>query len=266
MPEATLFEDEAPDLWTNQIHLDLLTPSDELNATLDNGMVESLRRFGMLCPVGVHDRKSAPGPPSPYRVLDGARRIIAARHLGTVLDQETMERLRLDPVSVVFVPRNYSSTEALTLIANYQRSPNPIRDFLALETALKRPGATPRKIARELGLDERDLGRLAKLLSLNEILRQAFIDGEIAPGIASRIAKMSQDRQTRICTYRLQKLSELPEGKSLVLTGKEIERLFKRDAQAAIASLGDEVFAPGNASNPAPFDFTAEVPPSEARG
>src|SRR4051812_3224630 len=96
-PEPTLFPEESPlseqNHWT-WIALQFLQPTEELHAGLDLGLCESLRRFGMLYPIAIKAVEDA-GPSTRYKVLDGARRVVAARHLAKTLESDELQALGL---------------------------------------------------------------------------------------------------------------------------------------------------------------------------
>lgn len=240
-PQGELFEMPKMPVKAQDVYLAQIEEDERLLGDPSAEMVNSLADIGLLTPVFLQGPFTRVDGSPLYRVLDGARRVKACRRVKALLAKAgTLERtadLRIDPVPAMVAPAGYAVSQAITLITNYLRSGNPVRDFGALVEELKRPGATAETVAKRLHLTVRDVRRLTALLGLNDTLREAFMAERIAPGLARSIAKFSPAKQAQVVTL----LESLKPGEKL--HGNEVSALFQKDAVEAIAALPfDEVF------------------------
>jgi ParB-like chromosome segregation protein Spo0J len=223
----------------SSVALELLTPNEGLPGEPSADLIASLASLGLLTPIIVQELPKAEGAVyTHFRVLDGARRLKAARQLladdTLKLSSKRLKELRLSPIPCAVVPAGFASGPVVTLVTNYLRGDNPVRDFAALEELLKKPGSTPESIAQALHLPAKEVQRLTRLLALRPLLREAFLAGQIKPGVARRLAKWPQDRQKTV-EAQLVALG--------TVTGPDLDALMSAGSAAAVAALPGSLFS-----------------------
>jgi ParB/RepB/Spo0J family partition protein len=140
-----------------------------------NALVESLKDQGFLpaFPIVV-----APQSNGVYRILDGRRRTAAAAKAG------------LEVVLAVVV----EGGAAFTILAHATRSENPVAELRAYQE-LMRAGMSEEQIARAGYASLQRIRRIAKLNRLIPEIAGRVESGEVAPGVAFEIARLSPDAQ-----------------------------------------------------------------------
>jgi len=145
----------------------------------------SLEQRGQLYPVllqKVGDR---------YRILDGRRRVAAARALGwKAIEAEVIE-----------------GDERDTLAANLARSKNPVAEFLAIK-ALKEKGLTHAEIAKEIGVSRVAVTHRLRLEKLIPELLEALATGRLSYSAAREAAVLDVETQKALAR-RLEKGEKL---------------------------------------------------------
>lgn len=234
-----------PKISYEYIHLEGLTPSDDLLGDPNPTLIASLGDFGMMNPIWAIQGNGV------YRILDGARRVKAARILAKKLSATEMKDRRLDPVCCAVFPEGTSDAEAFTIIANHHREANERRDYDAFRRIADRHGASADDLAKELMLPVRRVRQIMRLRNLPEPLQQGFLDGKIKPGIAQRIAKWPEDRQKQAVDVLK------TQGK---VTGPDLETLSSVMQTEAVAAIPLQVWeTPG-------MDEVAEAATPAAEG
>lgn len=195
---------------------------DELDFDQEPGepspqFIDNVRRCGILVPIVVRYSVGGGRP----RVLDGVRRCKAARIAG------------LKEVSVVGAPA--LDDDVVTLIANNNRSPNPRTELAAIERLIETTGATPKALARELGIPYGTVKRRMKLRRLAASARRSFEAGEIAIGVAERMSSLSKKDQGRVMQEAMH--AEVP------VSGQLVSKALQVRHDAAVAEMPREMFA-----------------------
>lgn len=160
----------------------------------------------------------------PWTIIDGKRRVLAARQLG-------WETIRAE----IFDPEDIPSIAAVRLITNQQRSPNPVDEYRALKVLLKRVnGDTPLPdIAGRLSLNLGHLRKLMRLDGLSVTLFEAFERGKMAFTTALRAAGLTNVEQDRLAqVYR-------ESGRIRAKDVSEVRRVVKDEA---VLALDDRLF------------------------
>lgn len=192
---------------------------------------QSMATAGQLVPVIVTRAAET------YRILDGRRRVAAARALGWETIQATV----------------YHGTDALqertvAAAANAVRSANPLTDLAAI-LALSEAGYTEREIARATGLSVGTIRKRRKLNQLPTVLLGGVLEGRVAVGTAERAASLpAHQREALGETY----------AETGRLTGDDVTAATRASQAQAAAALPAELFAPVPAQ-PAPERFAAAL-------
>lgn len=147
-------------------------------------LVESVRHQGLLQPILV---KRVVGEGKPYEILDGRRRLKAAKMVG------------LTEVPIRVVPKEYVHTEVITLQANTARRPNPISEYLAIKS-LQTKGFDEKRIAKELGIKAAVVKQRLGLGNLIPLILELVETGRIAVTVAEAVAKLPHPQQEELVT------------------------------------------------------------------
>lgn len=139
------------------------------------GLERSIESFGILAPLLVRARGDK------FEVVDGQRRLLAAKRLGREW--------------VPAIVRNLSDKELLeaTLLNNLQRIPlSPVEEARAF-SRLRREfeEGDPASIAAQMGMDPEWAASRERLLSLPEVVAQAAILGQITGAHAEALAELA---------------------------------------------------------------------------
>ena len=126
------------------------------------GLVASMRENGMIQRVTVRAVPDAEGDEPSFEVIDGHRRVAAARALGW------------DDIPCDVVDATDEAAQLMTATANVQRLANDPLLEADLIGRLRDAGKTYAQIAAAMGKDERYVARRARLASLTEKWRDLF--------------------------------------------------------------------------------------------
>jgi ParB-like chromosome segregation protein Spo0J len=187
-------------------------------------LIQSIQDQGFLpaFPVVV-----APAKNDIYQILDGRRRTAAAAKAG----REAVLAVILE------------GDAALTILAHATRSENPVAELKAYQE-LQRAGLSEEQIARA---GYATLGRIRKISKLNRLVSPiaARVEcGEIAPGVAFKIAKLAPEVQHELAqeakiTGPLVREYQYARRRAAKLSVPGLAQIFETPQQATI----DEVFA-----------------------
>ena len=173
-----------------------------------------------------------PGSRYRYKVIDGSRRLNQAK------DQE-LEQVQAE---VLPVETDRAEAAALRLTLNLSRSPNPLQEAEALEElsdACLAEGIpqveVPSYIAKTLGIKQAVIKQRLGLLRLPPALRQGVEAGNVAAGVAAKIANLPRTQQEQLA-------GELQEKGSL--TGHDVKDVRRVKQEAVLAELPESLFAP----------------------
>ena len=117
-----------------------------------------------------------------YRILDGRRRVAAARKAGLA--------------SVDAILREQGGAE-ITILAHATRSENPVAELAAIQQ-LVRAGLSEEQIARAGYATLQRIRRIARLNRLAPEIAGKVEAGEIAPGVAFQIAALAPEVQREL--------------------------------------------------------------------
>jgi ParB-like chromosome segregation protein Spo0J len=195
-------------------------------------LLASVQRFGILQPVILEARASRKGSPGHWWVLDGRRRVLAAR---------AAEQQR---VPAFVLPEGAVNPQVVQLASHALRSRNRSAEVDAIQQLLK-DGATGRDITDATGLRAQEIRALLPLLNLSNTLRGALREGKIAASVAAEVVKLPASAQRRVEDHYLE------HGK--VTMGDVREQRLARTQQAVAAlDLGDLAAKVPDAEPPAP--------------
>ena len=183
-----------------------------------------------------------------YPILDGRRRTAAASQAG------------LETVLAVVTEGNAT----LTILAHATRSENPVAELKAYQE-LQRAGMSEEQIARA---GYATLGRIRKISKLNHLVSPIAArveSGEIAPGVAFKIAKLASEVQYGLAqeekiTGPLVRKYQYARRQAAKLSVPGLEQVFETPQQATIddllALLSDDTLQTILAELPADNHFT----------
>lgn len=224
--QLSLIPDHPPEVEVRTIDLSDLPPDTALvGPPPSKALVNAIRLHGMLGFPNVTRVGKR------YEVLDGRRRIKAARLLG-------MESI---PCLVVSL-RGPAPRDVLSISGNALRSPNPASDFRAI-SSLSEQGYSEAEIALATGMAVGTVKARVRLLSgLVKGLRNALEDGLLSVAQADAVSKLSSHAQERLSI----KLGVT--GKLKPADIEEERRVRRLDATAslpwdAINSVPDDTFS-----------------------
>jgi ParB/RepB/Spo0J family partition protein len=153
-------------------------PEDLMGPEPDPEFVESVRKFGILQPIGLVEG-------DPYQVAFGRRRIRAARAIGLI------------SIPAQIYPQGWTPASVLTLIENKHRKDNLPAQLDAIATL--RLSATPEEICIAVGMTQPELAQAIKMLdALVPELRDAMRDGRIKATTAKQAAKLPIEQQQEL--------------------------------------------------------------------
>jgi ParB/RepB/Spo0J family partition protein len=142
----------------------------------ERGLLESVRQLGILTPILLLD-----SPGEFYIVIDGNRRIAAAREVG----------LTSLPARVGTGGKG-SLSFALSLISNEQRSSNPVAEYDSIRALVGSWEMNESEIAKALGIPVARVRKRMKLSDLTPYWLEKFRSGKLATSLAESVAKLPQ--------------------------------------------------------------------------
>jgi ParB/RepB/Spo0J family partition protein len=219
LPEGPVTVSWAPFLPLDQCDVG---PNDgsPISAPPTRALVESIGRLGVLQPVVVRT-----GPDGRYPVIDGRRRILAARqHAHTFIRGLIAEGLT-DGV----VPAS------LLLLLNEQRRSNPLAELEAIEQLIA-AGATEADIARATGLAAATIRQRFRLTGAHPTLKAMAAAGELALGVLEQAASLTPQQQLQLLADGAQ------EDGSVKITAGHIAELKQARSMATVAALPAALF------------------------
>lgn len=209
-------------------------------------LAESIRKYGLLQPILVQDRKDR------YEIIAGERRWRASKLAG------------LKEVPVVI--RDYSDQEIveLSLIENIQREDlNPIEEAAAYRRLMDEFGLTQEQIAEKVSKNRTTIANSLRLLKLSGEVQSMVTDGRLSPGHARALVTVSGKKQQlalavkaveeELSVREIEKLmrdlsgSEKKAGKKEKKKDEALELIYRELEERMKASMGTKVsIRPGN--------------------
>jgi hypothetical protein len=148
------------------------------------GLIQSVGIYGVLVPVLLEHNGDGP-----FKVLDGRRRLIAARanELATV-----QARVLVDGAGTLYDP-------ATTLAGNAHTSPNPVVEYDAIQAIIKAvPGIKPAAIAKGTGIGLKVVNARLKLSALLPELLDGWRNGKFGTKVGETAAKCDAGQQRKL--------------------------------------------------------------------
>jgi len=191
-------------------------PSDEELGPVepDANFCRSVEEIGVYNPICLKRAKHG------YRVVEGKRRVMAARLAGQ----------KMIPARIF--PEDWADADVVQITLHENRKPNPISELEAFEAATGR-GLTVNDIKYKTGMTQQKVRVLTQLQNLIPELRAAMSDGRLKPSVAYLVAKMPKSDQRKLLPVLRQ------EGRLKVKDVKEVQ-VARRDA--ALAELPPSLF------------------------
>jgi ParB/RepB/Spo0J family partition protein len=166
-----------------------------------------------------------------YVVGDGRRRIKAAREVG------------LETVAALVFPPGSLSPDAVTLIGNNMRAPNPVSDYQAIATLLA-SGADEAAISAATGLTAQEIRARLRLETLIPPLKAALLRGDLRASVAGEAARLQAHQQETLA-------ARLAGGEKVTLAEVRAARQVTREE--AVAALPAALFGTPPAEEARPW-------------
>lgn len=156
-----------------------------------------------------------------YAVIDGRRRALDSFTSG---DSEMI-------VTVLPEETNSRTIAGIAASLNINRKPNPLQEARHLQNMVG-SGMLAEQIADTLGIPLQTIKKRLRLLRLPDDITEALEAGKIAPGVAQRIANLSEPQVQKLQTILKEK------GK---LQGKDVRRVQEKAKVEQAKALGEQV-------------------------
>ena len=206
-------------------------PTDELMATIE--------KYGIIYPVILSKQRKK------YHIVDGRRRIKAARKLGW----ETIQAIVYTNVSV-------EDKAAWALILNEQRSSNVITEYRYYAELIAEDNWE--EVRKQCGLNQQHVQKILSLSNINQLdeLIPAYEQGKVAESTLFEIAKLGDERQEYVVGVLEAK------GKLSLSDVKEAKKVSKLQAIASMPRF--EKMEQVKVKEENPYAFAVQVNGSEA--
>lgn len=149
-------------------------------ASASRKLVDSVKRHGIYVPIIV---APTPGDMFEYAVVDGGRRLDAAKKLGLIAVP-----------AFVFNDDSVARDKA-TVTINEVRSYNPIAEWHAVNSLRAKGGFSDKQICAETGIPMARLRKIDRIAKADQKVAGAFASGAISMTMAGRIAGLSKEKQ-----------------------------------------------------------------------
>jgi ParB/RepB/Spo0J family partition protein len=202
------------DLIDAEIRIDeIRTPP--LGPEPDKTFVQGVCEIGILSPILVEAVPTKQG--GGYTMIDGYRRLRAA------------QECELTTIPARIAQPGAYTVSLLTLIANEQRSANPVVEYYALLGLMENKGLSETDIARLSGMSVPTIRKRLRLGDLIPEFMAVFELGEIGAPMAERLAKLDADDQRKCLAIWNEHAGRL--------TGEDIRRVREADRREATPEL-----------------------------
>jgi ParB/RepB/Spo0J family partition protein len=169
---------------------DRLVEVQELPETVglrpERSLLSSIGAIGVMSPV-LACRSSG----GSYVILDGNRRVAAARELG----------FQSVPCRVAVEDQSEAAQSLALLIANEQRGPNPASEVEAIRSLVESELMSERDISRLTGIPVQRVKKRLQLLNLIPYWMDQMMSGEMSVSVSENVAKLSRDEQEKLREY-----------------------------------------------------------------
>lgn len=141
--------------------------------------VESIKEVGIRVPIMINKNRHG------YEVIDGRRRIQAARNLG------------LETVPAIIMEEGENDSDLLGVMLNLQRSPNLAYEVDKIRLCIK-SGYTQQEIAERLCLSRTQLKKHFRLLNLCKEALNKVKSGEVNASTAFELSRLPKETQKEL--------------------------------------------------------------------
>lgn len=160
---------------------------EDVSIVPPKGLVRSMKSQGQIHPIVLRFRDA---PFSPHSIVDGRRRVAAAR------------RLEWESIQARGVSFSREDT-VVSLLSNLQRSPNPIEEGDLLAQLLTQEQWTVKLIVQELGIPKARIRQRLDLHNrLHPGLKMKVLYGKMSLGAAQLALKLDESAQTRLACQK----------------------------------------------------------------
>ena len=162
-----------------KIKVNSLQPRSDFNETQLNELVESIKQYGIIQPLIVHNKNGQ------YELIAGERRLRAAKIIG------------LEKVPAIVRDVDEQEKLEVALIENLQRENlNSIETALAYRKLIDEFNLTQEEVGIRVGKSRSSITNILRLLNLPEEIQQGLKDGRINEGHAKLISGLEgEDKQ-----------------------------------------------------------------------
>ncbi len=181
--EADIGQDVIVKLNPQDIKPNDLQPRDIFNDKEMQGLVDSIKKHGILQPVIVKPI------PHGYMLIAGERRWRAAKQIG------------LKEIPAIVKHADETNTLEIALIENIQREDlNPIEKAKGFQELIKKFGLTQEQVAKAMGKDRSSVTNYIRLLDLPQEIQNHVSRGTLSMGHARTILSLQgKEAQIRLC-------------------------------------------------------------------
>ena len=162
-----------------KIKVNSLQPRSDFNETQLNELVESIKQYGIIQPLIVHNKNGQ------YELIAGERRLRAAKIIG------------LEKVPAIIRDVDEQEKLEIALIENLQRENlNSIETALAYRKLIDEFNLTQEEVGIRVGKSRSSITNILRLLNLPEEIQQGLKNGRINEGHAKLISGLEgEDKQ-----------------------------------------------------------------------
>ncbi|MFN3531045.1 MAG: ParB/RepB/Spo0J family partition protein [Candidatus Brocadia sp.] len=206
--EAEVGQDVIVQLNPEDIQPSDLQPRDLFDDEEMRGLMESIRKYGILQPVIVRPL------PHGYMLIAGERRWRAAKQLG------------LKEIPAIVRHTDGAGILEIALIENIQREDlNPIEKARGFEELITKFGLTQEQVAKAMGKDRSSITNYLRLLDLPQEIQDNVSRGTLSMGHARAIlAVQDKEIQARLCERIIREGLSVREAEEMVSMEKKQAR------------------------------------------
>lgn len=222
--EAEVGQDVIVQLNPEDIQPSDLQPRDLFDEEEMRGLVESIRKYGILQPVIVRPLTHG------YMLIAGERRWRAAKQLG------------LKEIPAIVRHTDGASVLEIALIENIQREDlNPIEKARGFEELITKFGLTQEQVAKAMGKDRSSITNYLRLLDLPQEIQDNVSRGTLSMGHARAIlAVQDKETQARLCERIIREGLSVREAEEMVsMEKKQAKPSSAKKASPHIEDLED---------------------------
>lgn len=216
--EAEAGQDVIVKLNPKDIQPNDLQPRDVFNDKEMQGLVDSIRKHGILQPVIVKPLSHG------YMLIAGERRWRAAKQIG------------LKEIPAIVRHTNELDTLELALIENIQREDlNPMEKAKGFQELIKKFGLTQEQVAKAMGKDRSSITNYLRLLDLPQEIQDHVSRGTLSMGHARALLSI-QDKETqiRLCSQIIKEGLSVREVEEIASSEKKHLKPHKLSSARAI--------------------------------